>query len=128
VPPADRSGADLSRVARGRFGEDQAVRWYVGQGWSVLDRNWRPGGRGAGELDLVVRRDACVVFAEVKARRSDAYGSGAEAVTLTKQRTIRRLALQWLEANRERVGGRVELRFDVVTVTGARVAVIEAAF
>lgn len=119
---------DRSRVARGRWGEDLAAARYAAAGWEVLDRNWRPGGRGAGELDLVVRRDATVAFVEVKARRTEAYGSAAEAVTATKQRTLRRLALQWLEVNRDRVGGRVAVRFDVVAITGTRVEVIEAAF
>ena len=120
--------ADRSRVARGRYGEEQAARWYAARGWTALDRNWRPGGRGSGELDLVLAKDGVVAFVEVKARRNDAYGAPAEAVTAAKQRTIRRLALQWLDANRERVGGRPVLRFDVVAVTGTRVDVVEHAF
>ena len=38
-----------------------------------------------------------VVFSEVKTRRTDAYGSPAEAVTVSKQRKLRALAGRWLE-------------------------------
>ena len=64
------------------------------------------------------------MFCEVKSRRSDRYGTPAEAVDRRKQLRIRSLAVQWLEANNRR--GR--LRFDVATVTGVEVNVIENAF
>src|SRR5688572_26949746 len=62
---------DRSRQARGRFGEDEAARWYAKAGYLVLDRNWRC---DIGELDLVLSRAGIVVFCEVKARASDRYG------------------------------------------------------
>ncbi len=109
-------------MARGRWGEDQAARWYVAHGYVIADRNWRAPG---GELDLVVTRDGLVAFVEVKTRASDAYGDPALAVTARKQLTLRRLAASWLAAHD--VHG-VEVRFDVVAVLGVRVRVIEAAF
>ena len=69
-------------------------------------------------------RDGEIVFCEVKARRSNRYGSAAEAVDRRKQIRIRSLAAQWLKAN----GRRGRLRFDVATVTGVEVNVIENAF
>jgi len=109
--------------ARGEYGERRAADWYQRGGFTVVARNWRDG-RG-GELDLVLRRDGLVVFCEVKARRSDAYGSPAEAVTPAKQARLRRLGAAWLRA--EGVQG-VEVRFDVVAVTGTAVEVYVAAF
>lgn len=111
-----------SRQARGRFGEDAAARWYTERGYSVLARNWRTPG---GELDLVVGRGRLVVFCEVKARSSTAYGSPAEAVTPAKQLRLRRLAAAWLATT---VGPPVEVRFDVASVLGTRIEVIEGAF
>ena len=68
-------------------------------------------------------------FCEVKTRTSDAFGTGAEAVLPAKQRRIRRLAARWL-AELTPASGRalVDLRFDVVSITGGEVDVIEDAF
>ncbi len=123
--PYDRPGepsGDLSSQARGRWGEREAARWYVRRGYQILETNWRC---SSGELDLVARRGATVVFCEVKARATDAYGGGAAAVGWAKQRRIRRLAAEWLRT--AAVHG-VDVRFDVVALTGTRIDVIEAAF
>ena len=39
--------------ARGRFGEDLAARWYVRNGYEVLDRNWRC---AHGEIEILGQR------------------------------------------------------------------------
>ena len=67
---------------------------------------------------------ARIVFCEVKSRRSERFGAAAEAVDRRKQLRIRSLAAQWLAAHGR--AGRV--RFDVATVTGTRIEVIEFAF
>jgi putative endonuclease len=111
-----------ARQARGAYGERRAAQWYERQGFRVLARNWRAGRDG--ELDLVVGLDRLVVFCEVKARATDAYGV-TEAVTPLKQARIRRLAAAFLA---EAALGPVTVRFDVVGVTGTRLEVVEAAF
>ncbi len=113
---------DQRNRARGRWGEDLAAAHYVRNGCRILDRNWRS---RTGELDLVVADGDVVVFSEVKARRSDRYGPAAAAVGVAKQHRIRRLAVEWLRAHD--VHG-VDLRFDVVAITGTRISVIESAF
>lgn len=110
------------RRALGARGERLAAQWYERNGYEVLDRNWRC---REGELDLVLRRGGTVVFSEVKTRSSRAYGSPAEAVGPTKQRRIRRLALQWLGVHPMAA---VEVRFDVVAVMGTEIDVVESAF
>lgn len=113
---------DLSKQARGRWGEDLAARHYERRGATVADRNWRS---PAGELDLVVVDDGTYVFVEVKARRTERFGPPAAAVGIDKQRRIRHLAVEWLRAHGL---PRVEVRFDVVSITGTRLECIEAAF
>jgi putative endonuclease len=112
----------LAGRARGRWGEDQAERWYRGHGYDVLDRNWRC---DVGELDLVVAVDHTVVFVEVKARASDAFGAASSAVDHRKQRRLRILAARWFAAHPDRHG---DVRFDVVAITGIRIEVLIAAF
>jgi putative endonuclease len=111
----------------GAAGEDAVARWYTQSGYSVLARNWRV---RAGEIDVIARRGATLVFCEVKTRRGDVYGSPAEAVTMRKQGRLRRLAVQWLGESDERAE---TLRFDVASVKpdgrGAWIVdVLEAAF
>ena len=116
------------RRALGDSGEEAVARWYIAAGYEVVDRNWRC---REGELDLVVARGAVLAFCEVKTRRTTAFGSPAEAVTVTKQRRLRTLAIRWLAAHPERRAR--TLRFDVASVLAARDAVpvidvIEGAF
>lgn len=109
-------------LARGDWGEDLAATWYRERGYEVLDRNWRS---AAGEIDLVAGRDRLVVIVEVKTRRTDRYGPPGAAVHGAKQRRLRGLAVEWLRTHGVRG---VELRFDVVAITGVHVEVLTAAF
>jgi putative endonuclease len=129
-PPRDPANEDPSRAdprrALGSHGESLAVRWYEEHGYEVLERNWR---RREGEVDLIVRQGRTVAFCEVKVRSSHRFGTGAEAVLGAKQRRIRRLATRWLSELVPAAGrDRVELRFDVVSITAGRIDVIEGAF
>jgi putative endonuclease len=114
------------RAHLGRAGEDLAARTYESDGYEVLERNFRC---GQGEIDLVLRRAATVVFCEVKTRSTDFFGDPAEAVKPAKQARLRRLAAVWLQENPVE---RSNLRFDVVSVVcdrrGTRVRRLEDAF
>jgi putative endonuclease len=123
---ASRGNPGGSRRALGAEGEAAAARWYEDHGYEVLDRNWR---RREGEVDLIVRQGKTVAFCEVKTRSSDRFGSGAESVLEAKQRRIRRLAARWLSELTPASGrARVEVRFDVVSITAGKIEIIENAF
>jgi putative endonuclease len=112
-----------AHIEYGQRGEELAARWYARNGFTIVARNWRC---PIGEIDLILRRGHLLVVAEVKARKSDAFGVPALAVTPTKQQRLRRLAAAWLAEHR--VGRRVSVRFDVVAITGDAVDVYENAF
>ena len=112
----------LARRALGIAGEDAAAAWYEANGYEVVARNWRC---REGELDLVVRRNRTIVFCEVKTRATDAFGAPSEAVHHLKRQRLRVLAGKWLEDFPISVR---EIRFDVVSVIGDSVEVIEGAF
>lgn len=111
-----------ANLVRGRWGEDLAADWYTRHGYRIVARNWRC---PIGEVDLIVRRRRLLVVAEVKARRDDSFGPAAAAVGPVKQQRLRRLAAEWLAASGTHG---VEVRFDVVAVTGTTIDVIEGAF
>ena len=88
-------------------------------GWRAPERELQ------GDIDLVARVDELVVFCEVKARKSDRFGSAVYAVTPAKQAQVRRLAESWLRA----AGSPdVEVRFDVVAIDGVQLTHYPAAF
>ena len=110
------------RRALGARGEALVAAWYEARGYEVLARNWRV---REGEIDLVLGRGRGTVFCEVKTRSSDRFGAPVEAVTFTKQRRLRLLGARWLTAGGRRGG---PIRFDVASVRGDVVEVVEGAF
>ncbi|GAA3457440.1 YraN family protein [Dactylosporangium matsuzakiense] len=98
----------------GGFGECVACRYLVGQGLVLIDRNWR---NRSGELDVIARDGADLVFVEVKTRSSVRFGDPVEALVPTKVRRIRRLARMWLAANEVHYK---HVRFDVISVLVGR--------
>jgi putative endonuclease len=111
-----------ARRALGAAGEARAAQWYRERGYQVLAQNWRC---RDGELDLVVARGRLLVVVEVKTRRTDRFGTPAEAVTRAKQLRLRQLSLRYLEATGAQPSA---LRFDVVSILAGRLEVIQAAF
>lgn len=97
----------------GAVAEARALEHLLARGHVLLARNYRVKG---GELDLVTEHRGVIVFTEVRARRTNRYGSAAESVTPTKAGRLRRAALAYLL--RERGRDDLPCRFDVVTVSG----------
>jgi putative endonuclease len=117
LPPPASTNKQL-----GDRGEERAARWYRQQGYTVVARNWRD---RSGEIDLVCTRAGVLVVCEVKTRRTDRLGAPVEAVTVSKQRRLRRLAAAYLRAS---PGGFDEIRFDVVSILGPTLTVVQGAF
>ena len=97
--------------ALGRYGEQLAVRHLADAGLAIVATNWRC---AQGEIDIVARERDVLVICEVKTRRTDAFGTPAEAVTRTKADRLRRLAMLWLRDHPSGVD--LDVRFDVVSV------------
>lgn len=107
------------RRAIGAEGERLAALHFCASGYSIVERNFRT---RFGELDLVVRDPACIVFCEVKTRLVGSRGGPArplDAIGPRKRARLRRMAAQWLgSGTREPVAGpSEELRFDAIGVT-----------
>lgn len=98
-------------MARGRTGEEAAALFLTGRGYELLAANQRT---RAGELDLILRRGPQIVVVEVKARGSEDFGTGLEAISPRKARRLRAAAVWWLA---ERGLFPCQVRFDAVVVT-----------
>ena len=98
------------RIGTGRTGEDLAVCYLKNQGYTIVERNYR---MRIGEIDIIARDGECLVFVEVKTRRSSRFGSPFDAVDFRKQQQVSRVALAFMTRHR---CGDVPVRFDVVGV------------
>ncbi len=98
---------------QGSAWEQRAERWLQRRGLTGVERNFRV---RSGEIDLIMRDGDTLVFVEVRYRTRPHYGSGADSVTVTKQRRLISAAGHYLSRNpafAER-----PCRFDVVSIQG----------
>jgi putative endonuclease len=110
-PPSElRRGRGLSNRLSGAWGEELALRYLTQQGYELVERNYRT---RYGELDLILRHEDTLVFAEVKLRRGVGFGDPLEAVTPRKQAAIRTLAERYLSEKQPDFDA---IRFDVVGI------------
>ena len=77
----------------GAQAEQQAARYLQHQGLKPVAQNYR--GR-FGEIDLIMRDGATLVFVEVRLRRSANFGGAAASIDARKQRRIILTAQQYL--------------------------------
>lgn len=94
----------------GSEGERLAARYLRRQGFRILARRYRT---ALGEVDLIARDGNCVVFVEVKTRKSSGAGLPYEAVHHAKQEQLTRLALAFLKKHNLL---EFPARFDVVAI------------
>jgi len=109
VSPPARAGT----AARGAWAEDAALAFLAGKGLALVERNYRC---RRGEIDLVLRDGAVLVFVEVRYRRRGALVGGGESVDGPKQRRLLASAEHFLLHHRAHAGR--ACRFDVVAVSG----------
>ena len=98
-----------ARQKLGKAGEDLACRELERRGYAIVARRYRA---DRGELDIIARDGATLVFVEVKAREDLRFGGGAAAITaLSGLMAPRRARLHGAPACR-----RLPCRFDVVSI------------
>ena len=114
--------ADLRRLYRdrrrrlsevGSRGEAAAAEYLKSRGYGILERHYRGAG---GEVDLIARKEDCLVFVEVKASQGREGGDypPEERVRSHKRTHLARAARHYLA--RRSAGTDLECRFDVVAV------------
>ncbi|CUX47206.1 YraN family protein [Clostridium sp. C105KSO13] len=102
---------------------EQAVGYFLEQqGYVILQFNYRC---CLGEIDIIARDGAYLVFCEVKYRQDKMKGSPLEAVGAKKQRTLYKCASYYLT-----VKGISDspCRFDVIGIEGEKIIHIKNAF
>ena len=102
--------------------EEQVAQLYDRSGRAVCARRWRG---SAGEIDLIARDGAEVIFIEVK--QSKTHALAAEHLTARQMARIYGAASEFLAG--EPAGQMTEVRFDVALVDAVgRIEVLENAY
>lgn len=96
---------------QGALAEDAAAEFLSARGLRVVTRNYRC---RFGEIDLIMREAATLVFVEVRYRRSRTFGGASESITAAKREKLLRAAKHYLSACNEFPA----CRFDVVLLSG----------
>lgn len=106
----------------GRAAELQAEALLKARGLRLVERNYRC---RFGEIDLIMRDGATLVFVEVRARSHAAYGGAAGSIDAAKQARLVRAARHYLAT----LARQPACRFDAVLFDGSgRAQWVRAAF
>ena len=110
--PGTASDATLSpKQLQGQLAEQRARQYLEEQGLKLMQANFRCKG---GEIDLILRDGAALVFVEVRQRNGSAHGGAAASITPAKVRRIVRAAQVYLA----RLPRLPRCRIDVVAIDG----------
>lgn len=93
----------------GAWGEALAAEYLRKKRYQLLATGYRS---RFGEIDLIVCDKSCLVFVEVKLRKSDAFAQAREFVDFRKQNRIRTTAAIYLSQNPTEL----QPRFDVIEI------------
>lgn len=100
----------MNKRLLGKEYETRAAEYLCRNGYKILEKNYAC---RYGEIDLIGESpEKTVVFVEVKARRSNAFGRAGMAVTKAKQQKIRRTARQYIYEHK--LSWQKDYRFDVI--------------
>lgn len=114
----------ISSSAYGREGEAEIAALLEGEGWAILDRNFRA---GRGELDLVAAKGDTLAFVEVKRWRRNGPADLGYAIGPAKRKRIIETSKIYLANYRQYSG--MTIRYDVVLISpGSGPARYEGAF
>ena len=87
-----------------------ACRYLEKQGYKILERN-KHYSRFC-EIDIIAQNKNTTVFVEVKTRKTDAFGTPADAITKTKYENLRKGVQFYLAENKVK-----DFRIDLISIT-----------
>ncbi len=100
----------VSRRRTGEAGERIARQFLRRSGYRIIRLNYRC---RYGEIDIVARERALLVFVEVRTRTGTEFGKAVESITAAKKAKLRLLARYYLARE---IGREVPCRIDLVAI------------
>ena len=102
----------------GKKGEEIALEYLQGKGYSILAKNWHNHHQ---EIDIIAAKGNEMVIVEVKCRKGDPLVEPYAAVNRSKQNMLIKAANAYI--NRNNIN--LETRFDIISVTIGKETTIE---
>lgn len=106
----------------GQYYEMMAKQYLEAQGYTIIAQNFYS---RFGEIDLIARYDAYIIFLEVKYRKTNSFGYPREAVTYSKRQKILKTAQYFLMTYFKEEPA---CRFDVIEILGEEMKHLKAVF
>ncbi len=101
----------ISHTQRIGFNAEKiACQFLKNHGLSLITKNFRS---YCGEIDLIMREANEIVFVEVRYRKNNYFGSGADTISFTKQQRLIRTAEFYLTKYKH---DNTPCRFDVIDI------------
>lgn len=91
----------------GEWGEKIAGEYLLKNEYEILEKNFR---MKSGEIDIIAKKDGCIIFTEVKTRKNNKFGNPSEYVDSRKQMKIKKTALCYINSLE------TDMRFDIIEV------------
>lgn len=99
----------MNTILQGRWGEALALEYLKKKNYSAVSMGYRT---RFGEIDVIVKNKAYIVFVEVKLRKNDDFAEAREFVGQKKQERLRKTAALWLAKH----DTTLQPRFDVIEI------------
>lgn len=110
----------FKNIQTGKKGEDIACDYVKKLGYKIIDRNWHYSKNA--EIDIIALDKDCIVFIEVKTRKSEINGHPFEAITKNKIDKIITAAYAYLALSPEKYK---DYRIDGIAIVGLNNPTIE---
>lgn len=96
----------------GKIGEEQAIAYLRGKGYTILECNWRYKNL---EIDIIASDGEFLAVVEVKTRKNADFGAPEVFVDRKKQKKIIRATHEYIKQKELEH----EVRFDIISVNNA---------
>ncbi len=99
--------------AIGDASEDAAAKYLAGQGYEIVERNWKT---RMCEIDIVAKKGETLYFVEAKHRKTDSQGGGIAAITPKKLKQMKFSAKIYAHYIKQ---DNIDMRLAVITTEGS---------
>ncbi|MEO5500379.1 MAG: YraN family protein [Ginsengibacter sp.] len=93
----------------GSIGEEMAAKYLTGNGFEILERNWR---FSNWEVDFIASSKSVLHFIEVKTRRTKKFGNPEDDVSIKKMENLINASEEYLLQN----AGWRRIQFDILSI------------